>query len=635
MSRIAVPLLAGLFAASSAAAQDSAVKSAADAFGERVGIEQLGLYNEGQVRGFDLGASGAYRIDDAYFSRASPLNDPVLAGVGVRVGVNAARLAYPAPSGVVNYRLREPGPVNQFSLGAGLRDYGTQTIEGNGSWTSDDGRFGLAGGFVARPRVQWGAGTEGEALDLGVVGSWRGAEGHRLRGFASYYARKYDGDYAFKPLDPALPPDPRRLHNYSPEWATVDATNMNLGVLYDGQVAGWSVNLSAFRSIYDVDRADFTLIEVRADGRATATTFVSPGKTNVSDSAEARLSRVFEAGGLSHLVSVSARGRRSEVDLASQLAVPLGAFTIDGDTPDGAEPVWSGRLGEDLVEQVTGSVGYGLVWADKLQVRLGVHRTRYEKTVDTLAGARTRGVSVNTLYNASAIWSFTPRTAVFGSWVTGIEESGVAPQNAVNRNEVLPPVKAEQFELGVRHALTPGLTFIGAVFDVSKPTTGFDAAGRFDLVGRVRHRGVEGSLAGQVDEKTSVVLGAVVLEPEVTGPLVDAGVVGERAAGISPIVLNASVERQIWAGWSLDAQVSYWSDRWVDSKNTFKRPESHQLNLGARRRFELDGRPAQFRILASNVTNVGGYGAPGSGLLWPISPRSVRAMLTVTFGPNG
>src|SRR5688500_1101132 len=80
------PGVALVLAAATATAQDSAVKSAADAFGERVGTEQSGLYSETQVRGFDLNDSGAYRIDDAYFSRAAAMNDPVLAGVGVRVG---------------------------------------------------------------------------------------------------------------------------------------------------------------------------------------------------------------------------------------------------------------------------------------------------------------------------------------------------------------------------------------------------------------------------------------------------------------------------------------------------------------------------------------------------------------------
>ena len=148
--RITVAAAILLSAASTTSAQDSAVRSAVDAFGERVGTEQSGLYTETQVRGFDLNDSGAYRIDDAYFGRAAALNDPVLAGVGVRVGVNAVRLAYPAPSGVVNYRLRAAGPVNELRLGAGARDFGTRVLQGDGSFRAGD--FSLAGGFIWRQR---------------------------------------------------------------------------------------------------------------------------------------------------------------------------------------------------------------------------------------------------------------------------------------------------------------------------------------------------------------------------------------------------------------------------------------------------------------------------------------------------
>lgn len=631
MSRITVLLFATALA-SPAAAQDSAVRSAADAFGERVGIEQLGLYNEGQVRGFDLNNSGAYRIEDAYFSRAAPINDPVLAGVGVRVGVNAAALAYPAPSGVVNYRLREPAARNSLTLGGGVRDYRTPTVEANGSWSDAAGRFGLAGGIVWRPVARWGAGTEGDAVDAGLVGRLALAEGHVLRAFASAYVRDYDGDYAFKSADGAVPPDARRTHEYSPVWARVEAMNANMGVLYDGELAGWSVDLAAFRSIFDTERTDFTLVETRADGTAEATLFLSPPKRNVSDSGEARISRVFGTGPVDHLVSASLRGRRSEVELASSLAVPLGPLTLATDVAPSEEPAWSGSRGLDVVEQVTGSLGYGLAWGDRLQVRLGVHRTRYEKDVLTIAGVRTRGTEETTLYNASAVVGLTGRTALFGSWVTGLEESGVAPQSATNRNEVLPPVEAEQFELGVRHALTDNLTFIGALFDVSKPTMGIRADGSFGHVGQVAHRGVEGSLAGRLGEKTRIVLGAVAFRPEVSGPLVEAGVVGDRAAGISSLVANASVERQLGGGWSVDAQLSYWGERWADSRNTFKTPAQVQLNLGARRSFELGDHPAQFRLLASNVTGADGYWASPSGLLWPIGAPTVRALLSVRFG---
>src|SRR5262245_3570003 len=185
ITRIAsVPLV---LAAATATAQDNAVKSAVDAFGERVGTEQSGLYSETQVRGFDLNESGAYRIDDAYFSRAAAMNDPVLAGVGVRVGVNAARLAYPAPSGVVNYRLRQAGPVNQLRLSAGVRDFGTRVAQGDGSFRGSN--FSFAGGFVWRPTLRLTGGNEGSAIDVGGVAAWQLTPTQRLRVFGMVYQR--------------------------------------------------------------------------------------------------------------------------------------------------------------------------------------------------------------------------------------------------------------------------------------------------------------------------------------------------------------------------------------------------------------------------------------------------------------
>ena len=625
--------IALLLAAAPSAAQDSAVKSAADAFGERVGTEQSGLYSETQVRGFDLNDSGAYRIDDAYFSRAAALNDPVLAGVGVRVGVNAVRLAYPAPSGVVNYRLRQAGPTNELRLGAGLRDFGTRVIQGDGSFREGD--FSFAGGFVWRPLWVLAQGYEGRGLDVGGVGAWQVTPDQRLRAFASMFSRGYDGDYAVVPSEAAVPPSLERLHQYSPSWAWTEAVSSNFGVLYDGRIGGFTLDASAFHSIFDIDTTDFTVISADADGHASATTFRNPDRTKRSDSAEVRVRRQFEAGDISHLATTSLRGGRAVVELTSTLAIPLGEFDLQGDeTPDGRELAWSGTRGTDTVEQVTASAGYGLAWRDRVQLRSAIHRTRYEQNVLSIAGARTEGVTESTLYNASLIFNVTDLMAVFGSWVTGLEESGVAPASATNRDEVLPPVEAEQFELGVRHAITPELTFIGALFDVSKPTNGLRADRSFGLVGEVRHRGVEASIAGKLDEKTRAVVGAVAFEPEVTGPLVDAGVVGSRAAGISHVIVNANVERQLWNSWSVDASVSYAGERWANTANTFKTPAVTTVGVGARTRFVLAGRPAEFRVLASNVTGVEGYFAAPTGLFSPIAPRTVRAMLTVTFGPQ-
>lgn len=631
MSRVACLVIT--FVAWTAAADDNAVKSAADAFGERVGTEQSGLYSETQVRGFDLNDSGAYRIDDAYFSRAAALNDPVLAGVGVRVGVNAVRLAYPAPSGVVNYRLRRAGPVNELRLGVGWRDFGTRVIQGDGSFR--DGELSFAGGFVWRPLFRLAGGNEGRAFDFGGVGTWEITPDQRLRAFATLYQRGYDGDFAVLPAAAAVPPSLKEFHQYSPSWAETEALNSNVGALYDARIGGFTIDVAAFHSAFDIDRTDYTLLTVDRAGQASATTFRNPDRNKRSASTEARIGRQFDAGGINHLATVSLRAGRTVVDLTSNLAIALGTFDLRSEGPPDAEELpWSGTRGEDTVEQVTGSAGYGLAWSDGVQLRFAVHRTRYDKEVLTIAGIRTEGVSETTLYNTSAVVSLTDRTAVFGSWMTGLEESGVAPTSAINRDEVLPPVEAEQFELGLRQAITPGLTVIGAVFDVSKPTNGFRADRSFGLVGEVRHRGVEGSIAGQLDANTSVVVGAVAFEPKVTGPLVETGAVGSRPAGISQVIANANIEHQLGGDWSVDAGLSYTGERWADTANSFKTPSVTTVNIGTRRKFELAGRPAELRILGSNLTGVDGYRAMPSGVLSPIAPRTVRAMLTVTFGPK-
>ncbi|HET9353727.1 MAG TPA: hypothetical protein VFO32_06995 [Sphingomicrobium sp.] len=631
LTRVSGVVLA-IAAAAPAAAQDTAVSSAADAFGERAGIEQSGLYTESQVRGFDLNDSGAYRIDDAYFSRAQGLDDTVLAGVSVRVGVNAARLPYPAPSGVVNYRLREAGPSNELRLGVGLRDFGTRVLQGDVSVRA--GRFSLAGGLIWRPDWRLSRGERGSARNGGAVVGWEVAPGHGLRAFGSINDREYDGDYAVIPTSGAMPPNLKRLHQYSPKWARTVGTTTNFGLLYRGALQGFTVDASAFRSVFSLDNADNTLISSDAQGNASAVTLRTPERDyRVSNTGEVRLGRRLVTGAFEHQLTLSLRGRRTVTELASSLAIPLGAFDLTkDDPPDVAERPWTGTRGEDVVKQYTASFGYGLTWRDRLQLRFGVHRTHYDKAVRSTNGATSERISNTTNYNVSAVVNLTDRTALFGSWVTGLEESGSAPASAVNREEVLPPVETEQFEVGVRHALAPQLTLIAALFDVSKPSQGFRLDRTFGVVGEVRHRGFEASLAGSLTPKTSILAGLVVFQSKLTGELVDSGLAGSHDVGVSQFVANATIVRRFGKSWSLDATLSHLGERWVDTANSFKAPAVTTVGIGLRHGFTLGGRPADLRILGSNLLAEEGYTVAPSSLLSPVAPRTVRGALTVAFG---
>ena len=633
MSKTVLLATAAWSAAAAAAAQESTTRTARDAFGERVGVEAVGLYNEGSVRGFNLQNSAAYRIDGHYFVRQQSISDAALDGVGVRVGANAARLDFPSPSGVVNYRLRDTNGATRWHVGTGLREYETRFLDVGGVLVSEDGEFGLAANFIGRDEMTYALGNQGSIYEYGAVGRWRPSDRLQVRGFVSYTDRAYDGDYGIMAADGALPPTLKPVQSFAPPWAKFISPELTYGVLAESAAGPWSFEGSAFRADWSPQRTDFTLLSTRRDGTAQATQFVTPERKFVSDSFEGRVARVFDGERIDHRLSLSLRGRRSRADTVGGRAFDLGVVNITETPRYGGEPVLTddGRRVQDEVDQLTASAGWGINVGETLELRLGAHRTRYEKRVTPIGGSETTRAEELWLYNASAVWSLSPRTALFASWLTGLEETGTAPQSATNRNEILPPVEAEQMEFGVTHALTERLSLIGAAFDVSKPTPGFRADGSYGLVGEVRHRGIEASLAGQVRAGTSVVLGAVLIDPKVSGPLVEAGAVGERAPGIPGLTAVASIDHQLSfaPNWSVDANVNHSGERQANTRNTFSTPSHTFLNVGGRYRFRAGPANALLRLQVLNVFDRRGWTGTSSGFLSPTIARRWQA--TVVF----
>ena len=121
------------------------------------------------------------------------------------------------------------------------------------------------------------------------------------------------------------------------------------------------------------------------------------------------------------------------------------------------------------------------------------------------------------LFNVTAAAEITSRLIAYAGYVTGLEESGTAPDNAANRNEALPAIKTSQRDAGVRYAITDAVKLVAGVFDIRKPYFNLDESNRFTLLGDVINQGIEASVAGAVTPRLSIVAGAVLLRPRVTG----------------------------------------------------------------------------------------------------------------------
>src|SRR5271163_1649463 len=109
--RIAMALMAlsPLTAVHAQHASDDPLATANDGFGLTLGLESIGLYGPGLVRGFNPQTAGNVRIDGLYFDQQGGLSNRVVEGSTIRVGVSEVGYAFPAPTGIVDYDLRHAG----------------------------------------------------------------------------------------------------------------------------------------------------------------------------------------------------------------------------------------------------------------------------------------------------------------------------------------------------------------------------------------------------------------------------------------------------------------------------------------------------------------------------------------------
>jgi iron complex outermembrane receptor protein len=223
--------------------------------------------------------------------------------------------------------------------------------------------------------------------------------------------------------------------------------------------------------------------------------------------------------------------------------------------------------------------------------------------------------------------------SLYGGAVTGLEESGVAPNFAANRNEALPAIQTSQIDAGVRVNLGGGMRLVAGLFEVSKPYFNLDANSRFDVLGDVINRGVEASIAGPITPELSVVMGAVLLRPEVTGDAVTRGLVGRLPVGaISERVEFSADWRPGFApGLSLDMRLSYRSPEVATVNNLVFVPTRTLIDLGGRYRFKLAGNEAVLRVQATNVTSQQGFELRGANAYTVLPGRVTQAYLTVDF----
>jgi len=636
-----VASLAAIFHAGAARAQhasDNPVASAEDAFGLTLGLESVGLYGAGGVRGFSPQAAGNVRIDGLYFDQQGALSNRVIEGSAIKVGITEIGYAFPAPTGIVDYELRHPGNgTPSATVIASVGPYDAWGI-------SVDGALPLAGDKLILPigvSTQVSTQTPYEnypnytsrQTSAGATPQWSPNDKVTVRGLFDWqdvrHAKTFPeffsaGDF----LPPAI-----GLGYLGQDWAQGRSQTENLGGLVVAQLSrAWSLNAGVFHSMADnpVSFADL-YTAIQPNGRSEHLVVGFPDQKSSSTSGEVRLTGRLRAGDWRHEIIFLARGRDVLARYGGDDTVDLGPAVIGTDVQV-PEPAFSYSM-RTTDRTKLGSVGsaYHVDWDKLAELEVGIQQEYYRKNVIS-PGISTGRISDHPLraYGNSA-FALTRRATLYAGYSQGLEDSGVAPSSAQNRGAVLPASRTWQVDSGLRYVVTPRLNIITGVYELQKPYFNFDTSNVDRQLGVQRAKGFELSISGQQIANFDINVGILAAKVGIVGPNLAAEGVGPVAVGQPRLqyVVNVNYTIPQWQAASLDLTAFHFGIAPATVDNRVSVPAVTQLNLGARYKFTVLGKSSSFRLQIQNITDSQWWTVAFTpGYYESAGPRTVFAYLT-------
>lgn len=630
-------LLAAILPAAAHAqrADENATISADDAFGTSIGNESVGIYASGTVRGFSAYDAGNARIEGLYFDEAGSITDLLQSGSDIRVGLAAFGYPFPAPTGIVDSklsRIESERSVLSVRLASGQFLGPDATAELSVPVNDRLGVKGVIGYFDD----QYPDGAGAWFLSYGGLTRWKPSKAIEVTAFFSRY------DYGDEEQGPDiftngafLPQKVKRRRYFGQEWAEWAGHSQTFGGFAKADLGDWKLEAGLFNSRFTQDRfasAWFDNVDQSGIGRE----FVLSGRNQrfASTSGEARVLREFREGERLHTLIASYRGRNVQSDFGGYDIADLGLGRVGIQSPE-PQPAFSyGALTDDQVRQRSAALGYELRWKNVGELNLGITRTDYRKRVAEPATPVVARRDKLWLWNAALAINASQKLTLYAATTRGLEESGTAPSNAANANEVLPALRTRQMEAGLRYTLPANMRLVAAAFDIRKPYFETDSSDNvYRILGNVRHRGVELSLSGEPVKGLSVVAGLLLLEPRVTGEAVTDGRLGRKPIGRTSTLLDLNLDYRFpkWQALSVDLGLLYEGKRVANVENSLSIPARATLDMGARYRFKIGKSPATMRLSVTNLTNVYGWRVFSGGGFKANAPRTASLSVTADF----
>ncbi|MBV9695369.1 MAG: TonB-dependent receptor [Gammaproteobacteria bacterium] len=625
-------------------AQQNAVVDAEDAFGNSNGYQSIGLYTLNDARGFNPQQAGNLRIEGFYFDYPSNYVTPCLvSATTMRVGIAAQTYAFPAPSGVADFTLAAPGQ------GSGL-----SAVLTTGSYAQHgalaEAHAPLGGELAASACFTWDRhflpDASFDATNTGGAGflRWQPDERTEVRPFWSMIHGSFHQVIPLVYSDELQQPplfEARAL-------GAQDYTRASWQILIYGVLARrvlspeWTLSGGLFRGI-ERDQPNYIdeYLSILPARTADHELDVVPRVESASTSGEWRLTR--QGGSATHLrtLQLSVRGRDARREFGGDAIIDYGVRPIDTPLPTQSVPFSFSPISIDRTRQLDVGIEEEERWPGHASLGLGLLRSHYTRTLQ-VPGAPAAGAT-STPWLPSARFTLTPiaTLTLYGSYISGLEDSALAPSEASNRGEPPPATRSHQVDVGLRYAPAPALALLLGVFEIHKPY--FNLATQapvppspappvrtYRALGEIRHRGLEASAHYAADGLT-VVAGAVLLRPRVSVQVASNDLRGSEPVGPVPGLLNLNIDYVLprWSAWAGSLQLTRLSARVATLDDSQRLPPLTVLDAGLRYQQRSERRTLTARLDVTNLANASGLRLSSVGQVQPQLGRQLLLELSL------
>ena len=227
--------------------------SAGDAFGRTVGTEKIGIYNSDDIRGFNPIDAGNARMEGLYFDQQEKPTPRLINGSTVRVGITAQGYPFPAPTGIVDYRLRSIAKEPEVSVELEQSTNGGKALAADSTFPIfGDKLGGFAGGILRKTVTPQDTGADVRAFGLSL--DWHPFAHAEVIAFASGIDNRNETAAPIMfPAGDVLPPQIERGLYNGQDWARRNAKSRNSGVIAKLPLGQFRLEAGLFHSVKSTD----------------------------------------------------------------------------------------------------------------------------------------------------------------------------------------------------------------------------------------------------------------------------------------------------------------------------------------------------------------------------------------------